>query len=442
MAEAVRSALAHCSRLGVAREVLSGLSEKDAAALLADWPIWARGEQMPPEEDWTTWVMLGGRGAGKTRAGAEWVRGVALGLAPYADLPAGRIALVGETYNDAREVMVEGISGILAVSAPWERPLWQPSRRRLEWPNGAVAQLFSANDPESLRGPQFHAAWSDELAKWTEGEATWDMLQFALRLGSAPRQVVTTTPRAVPLLKRLLADERTVVTRMSTAQNAANLAPAFLSSVVGRYDGTRLGRQELNGELIEDAEGALWSREALDNARLRSAPEMTRIVVAVDPPATSGAKADACGIVAAGVTADGVGCVLADRSVRGAIPQEWAARAVLLFHAVEADKLVAEVNQGGEMVANVIAQADATVPVTMVRASRGKWVRAEPVAMLYAQGRVRHVGTHSELEDEMCNFTAGGTAEGRSPDRLDALVWALTELMLRGSTTPPRVRRF
>ncbi|WP_232372238.1 DNA-packaging protein [Acuticoccus mangrovi] len=421
---------------------MAGLTPELAETLLGDWEVWARPEQMPPDGRWTTWLVLGGRGAGKTRAGAEWVRGMATGKTPYAKAPVGRIALVGETLADAREVMVEGISGLLAVSPPRERPEWQPSRRRLEWSNGAVAQIFSATDPESLRGPQFGAAWADELAKWPDPDASWDMLQFALRLGERPRQMVTTTPRPVPLLRRLMDDPRTALTRMATDANALNLAPGFLETVVGRYRGTRLGRQELDGELIEDRDDALWSRDEIDRGRVAEAPALQRIVVAIDPPATSGARSAACGIVAAGLGSDGHAYVLADATIARAGPKVWAERAVSLYHTLGADRLVAEVNQGGEMVETIVREADPTVPVQTVRASRGKWTRAEPVALLYGQGRVRHAGVFAELEDQMCNFVPAGTAEGVSPDRIDALVWALTVLMLEPTGASPRVRRF
>jgi phage terminase large subunit-like protein len=383
--------------------------------------------------------MMGGRGAGKTRAGAEWVRGMALGLNGFSEAPVGRIALVGETAADARDVMVEGVSGILAVHRQGERPVWLPSLKKLEWPNGVIAQLFSAEDPEALRGPQFGAAWSDEIGKWKQGEAAWDMLQFALRLGQQPQQVATTTPRATALVKRLLADKRTITTRATTRMNRYNLAPTFLETVVGRYAGTRLGRQELEGEMIEERADALWSRQMIEAARVTEAPPMVRIAVAVDPPATSGKRADACGIVAAGVDADGIGHVLADVTLASAKPHEWAAVAVALWRRLEADVLVVEVNQGGEMVSSVIREVDPNVPVTPVRATRGKYLRAEPVAALYAQGRVRHAGLFPALEDELCDFGAGGLSSGRSPDRLDALVWALTHLML-GVKGRPRVR--
>ena len=441
----VREALKAClGTEGGLRTFLADLPAALAEGLLGDWAVWARREQMPPRGDWTTWLILGGRGAGKTRAGAEWVRGMVAGRAPFAGQPAGRIALVGETFADAREVMVEGVSGILAISPRRERPVWQPSRRRLEWANGAVAQLFSAADPESLRGPQFDAAWADELAKWPQAEATWDMLQFGLRLGDRPRQVVTTTPRSVPLLKQLMGDKRTKMTRMSTADNRGNLAPGFLKAVVDRYKGTRLGRQELDGELVEDRDDALWRRAQIHRDRVALKPEIVRVVVAVDPPATSHSKSDACGIVAVGLGTDGRAYVLADRTMYRASPQAWAERAVALYHALEADRLVVEVNQGGEMVAAVVAQVDPAVPVTPVRATRGKWLRAEPVAQLYEQGRVSHVGVLPELEDQMCNFVPAGTSEGASPDRIDALVWALTALMLtaEAKTSVPRVRRF
>jgi len=433
-------------RLRAALRALDQRGDLDLAALAMtaaerdrirdDWSLWARPDQLPPAGDWTTWLLLGGRGAGKTRAGAEWVKAQALGRSPFADTPAGRIALVGETHADVRDVMIEGVSGLLRIHRRADRPQWKPSLRRLEWPNGAVAQAFSSEDPEALRGPQFEIAWADEVAKWRHAEEVWDMLQFGLRLGDRPRQVATTTPRPVPLVKRLVADSSTVVSRASTRANAFNLAPRFLDTVVGRYTGTRLGRQELDGELIEDRDDALWRRDEIERARCDTAPPMARIVVAVDPPATSGAAADACGIVAAGVNEAGIGHVLADHSARGLRPSEWAARALALYSALDADALVVEVNQGGEMVETILREIDPGVPVTSVRATRGKWLRAEPVAALYAQGRVRHVGCFPELEDELADFGPEGLSSGRSPDRMDALVWALTALMLKGGGRP------
>jgi predicted phage terminase large subunit-like protein len=412
---------------------LRGLTAREARAALAHWPSWARPEQLPPEGDWTTWLFLGGRGAGKTRAGAEWVRALATG-----PNPPERIALVAETHQDARETMVEGHSGLLAVHPKGERPRCQPSRRRLEWPNGVVAQWFSSEDPEGLRGPQFGAAWADELAKWRHADATWDMLQFGLRLGARPRQVVTTTPRPTTLLKRLLAEDGTVVTRAATAANAAHLPEAFLNAIIARFEGTALGRQELDGDLVEDTEGALWSRAAIDQGRVRAAPELTRLVVALDPAVTSNETSDACGIVVAGRGVDGRAYVVRDATLRGAPPDAWAARAIALWRELEADAIVAEVNQGGDLVTGLISALDAEVPVRGVRASRGKVTRAEPVAALYAQGRVSHVGTFAELEDEMCAFTP--TMKGaKSPDRVDALVWAITALDMIAAPRP-RIR--
>ncbi|AXS39954.1 terminase family protein [Breoghania sp. L-A4] len=420
--------------------LLASLSRAETERFSRDFSIFARPDQLPPEGAWSTWLVMGGRGAGKTRTGAEWVRGMALGEPPYARKPIGRIALLGETQGEVREVMIEGVSGLLAVHRARERPVWLPSRRRLEWPNGAIAQAFSAEDPEGLRGPQFAAAWADELAKWRNAEETWDMLQFGLRLGDAPRQVVTTTPRPIPLMKRLLKDARTRVSRAATRANVGNLAPGFLETIVGRYAGTRLGRQELEGELIEDRVDALWRRDLIERARVEAAPELVRIVVAVDPPASSRRGADACGLVAAGIAADGHAYVLEDATLNEVQPLRWARAAIALYHRHQADCLVAEVNQGGEMVASVLAEADSSVPVRSVRATRGKWLRAEPVAALYEQGQVHHVGAFPALEDELCDFGLDGLSSGRSPDRLDALVWALTALCL-GRSGEPKVRR-
>lgn len=427
-------------RTGTLRELLASLSDEQVAAIHSDWQVWARDDQLPPVSTqqgapWRVWLVLGGRGAGKTRAGAEWIRAQALGVAPLAALPAKRIALVGETMADVRGVMVEGVSGLLAVHGDQERPKFEPSKMQLTWPNGAVAQMFSAENSEGLRGPQFDAAWCDEIGKWRNGEETWDMLQFALRLGEAPRVVATTTPRTVPLLKRLLDDEGTVVSRCSTAANRANLAPSFVDEMNRRYVGTALGRQELLGEMIEGRSGSLWREDWITAQRISEAPPLRSIVVAVDPPVTATASSDACGIVVAGKGEDHRFYVLADRSVQGREPQVWARAAVAARRDFDADRLVAEVNQGGDLVVGVLRQIDPAVSVRTVRASRGKWVRAEPVAALYAEGRVAHVGRHEALEDEMLAFGSDGRARGRSPDRLDALVWALSDLM---NPEPPR----
>jgi phage terminase large subunit-like protein len=302
-----------------------------------------------------------------------------------------------------------------------------------------VAQVFSAEDPESLRGPQFAAAWCDELAKWRHADATFDMLQFALRLGERPRQVITTTPRPIALLKRLLADPKTALTRAGTIKNARHLSPTFFDAVVGRYAGTRLGRQELDGEIIEERADALWTRASLEACRVGQAPALARIVVAVDPPASARQGSDACGLVAAGRADDGTCYVIADDTAAGLSPIGWARRAIALWRRHSADALIAEVNQGGDMVKAVIGEADPEVPVIPVRARRGKYLRAEPIAALYEQGRVKHVGVFPALEDEMCDFGPDGLSAGRSPDRLDALVWALTALTI-SARGEPRVR--
>ncbi len=367
--------------------------------------------------------MLGGRGAGKTRLGAEWVRSAAHSTAPYAERRHRHIALVGESEHDAREVMIEGVSGILRVSPRAERPNWIASRRRLEWPNGAVAQAFSAEDPESLRGPQFDAAWCDKLAKWRHAEAAFDMLQFGLRVGSRPRQLITTTPRPIPLIKRLLADPRTAVTRAPTQANAAFLSPAFLDEILAHYAGTRLGRQEIDGEIIEDRPDALWSRGTIEHTRVAAAPPLIRIAVGIDPPASSRPGSDACGIVAAGISKDGIVHVLEDATVAGTAPEVWSARAIWLYRKLEADTLVAEVNQGGDMVRAVLRQVDPAVPLKTVHATRGKFLRAEPVAALYAQGRVKHVGRLWPSWRTRC-ATSASTAFLRAVRRIVSTRWS------------------
>ncbi len=424
-------------------EFVARLTKDQYSRLLPRFGLFAHDHQLPPSvgnngEPWTTWLLIGGRGAGKTRAGAEWIK--MLANAPRQDDEIDRrIALVGETEHETREVMIEGVSGLLAVHPRDARPVWSPTRRRLEWNNGAIAQAFSAEDPESLRGPQFSAAWADELAKWRHAETTFDMLQFGLRLGARPRQVITTTPRPIALLKRLIADPTSVVTRAATRANAFHLSPAFIDTVVKRYDGTRLGRQELDGEIIDDRPDALWSRGGIEACRVAEAPSLQRIVVAVDPPVSATKGADACGLVAAGRAENDMVYVIADETVSGLSPAGWAAKAIALWRRLEADALVVEVNQGGDMVRSVIREADSSVPVIAVRAHRGKWLRAEPVAALYEQRRVKHTGVFQALEDEMCDFGLDGLSSGRSPDRLDAMVWAVTHLTY-GGRGGPRVR--
>ncbi|MCC0016628.1 MAG: DNA-packaging protein [Rhodobiaceae bacterium] len=354
-AASLLSDLAAYARTGRVGPTLGLLGTAHLEAILRDWRFWARREQIPPPGEWTSWLILGGRGAGKTRSGAEFVRAMALGHPPYAPMPVSPIALVGETYDETRAVMVEGASGILGVHKWEERPVWSPTKRTLQWPN------------------------------------------------------------------------------------AGNLAPGFLRDVVGRYVGTRLGRQELDGELIDDRPDTLFPRAVVDANRVAKPPDdLRRIVVAVDPPASSSTLADACGIVAAGADGFGNAYVLEDASVQGASPAAWARRAIGLYRRLHADRIVAEVNQGGEMVEAVLRQVDADVPVRRVRATRGKWLRAEPVAALYEQGRVRHAGTFAELEDEMADFGPDGLSDGRSPDRLDALVWAITALI---GPADPKIRR-
>lgn len=383
----LRSALTHLHEAGLVEEFLKQGLLAEQVRLNHDFAVFAHPHQEHAETGndnvpWTTWLILGGRGAGKTRTGAEWVRALVHGVPPYADQKFGNLALIGETEHDAREVMIEGQSGLLSVSPDAQRPVWSPSRRRVEWDNGAVAQVFSAEDPESLRGPQFDAAWCDELAKWRHADEAFDMLQFGLRLGTRPRQLITTTPRPIPLVKRLITDPRTRVTRAGTQANKDFLAPTFLDAVVGRYANTRLGRQELDGELIEDRPDALWSRGMIESCRVATVPPLERIVVAIDPPGASRQGADACGIVAAGIAGNGWIYVLEDASAAGLSPLAWAQKAIAVYQRLKANVIVAEVNMGGEMVRAVLHQVDPHVPVKQVHATRDKFVRAEPVAAL------------------------------------------------------------
>jgi phage terminase large subunit-like protein len=426
--------------------MLSRLPREARARLADDFAALSLRHQVPPRlgpdgAPWTTWLILGGRGAGKTRTGAEWVRGIVHATPPYAEHAYLRIALVGETEHDAREVMVEGPSGILQVSPAWQRPLWIPSRKRLEWANGAVAQVFSAEDPDSLRGPEFDAAWCDEIAKWRLAHKAFDNLQFGLRLGALPRQVVTTTPRPIPLIKKLVKDPRTLVTRAPTIANKELLSPAFLDAVVARYRDTRLGRQELDGEIIDDRADALWSPELIEKCRVEAAPPLINgIVIGVDPPGSSRPGAAACGIVAAGMSEEDVIYVIKDASVAGLSPAGWASRVAALYRALGANYVVAETNMGGEMVRATIQSVDRYVRVHEVSAGPGKWHRAAPIAALYEQGKVRHVGYFPDLEDEMCDFASDGLSGGRSPDRMDAMVWAAKTLW-DGAARCPRIRR-
>jgi phage terminase large subunit-like protein len=430
-------------------QIFSGYTQADFDSLDFDWHFWGRPEQIAPPGDWDNWLILAGRGFGKTRTGAEWVRANMCGDTPLTGGRWRHVALIAETAADARDVMVgdgrmlsdsTAGSGILQIHPTDFRPTYEPSKRRLTWPNGAIATLYNAVEPDQLRGPQHDAAWCDELAKWRYAQDTWDQLQFGLRLGDNPQTCITTTPRPILLLKNIIKDAGTVVTRGSTLNNAANLAAKFLDRIVRKYEGTRLGRQELYAELLEDLEGALWRHSVIDESRrkLSEIPELQRIVVAIDPAVSSEDDSNETGIIVAGLGVDGDGYVLDD--VSGVMaPLEWAREAISLYRARQADRIVAEVNNGGDMIENTLRMFDRNVSYGRVWASKGKFIRAEPVSSLYEQGRVHHVGTFTKLEDQMCSFTVDfdRKAMGYSPDRMDALVWALTELMVEPDERRP-----
>ena len=415
------------------RAILS--SEFDAAELEQleyCWPLWARQDQLAPPGAWRCWLLLGGRGSGKTRSAAEWIR------AEVESCRRARLALISPTADTLRRDVIEGASGLLAISPRWNRPQHEPSTRRLVWPNGAIAHCFSAEEPDRLRGPNLDAAWFDEIAACPLAEAVMDNLQMALRLpgpkGDAPRLVVSTTPRPLPLLRRLYADPSTVVTKSRTVDNSANLDAATLTYLRGRYAGTSLGRQELDAEILDAAEGALWTREMLDHTRVTAAPDLRRIVIAVDPAGGSSRGSDETGIIAVGRALDGSAYVLADLSGRFS-PDRWARRVAEAFVTYRADAIVAERNYGGDMVESTIRSVMRYARVKMVTATRGKAVRAEPIVALYEQGKIHHVGLLPGLEDQLCTWEP--LRSTHSPDRLDALVWALTELMV--TTTPSAI---
>jgi phage terminase large subunit-like protein len=395
--------------------LLRHLKKADAAKVYYDWKMWARENQIAPEGEWRIWLILAGRGWGKTLAITQWA------LEQARAMPKSRGALVAPTEADARDVLVEGESGILNIAPPDFMPKFEPSKRRLTFPNGSTARLFSADEPNRLRGPQHHWAVCDEIAAWDQPE-TFDMLLLGLRLGADPRCAIATTPRPVALIRRLLDDETAVVVRGSTYENRANLAPAFFEGIIRRYEGTSIGRQEIDGALLDEG-GTLFRRGLIEVARVQIHPELRRIVVAIDPAVTAHDGSDETGIVVAGIGVDGHGYVLEDASLKGS-PGEWARTAVEAFRLWEADRIVAEVNNGGDLVEHTVRTVDANVPLTQVRASRGKVARAEPVAALYEQGKVHHVGVFGDLEAQMCEGTS------KSPDRMDALVWAISELML------------
>lgn len=432
-----------------AETVYASFSDGERERLQYEWRAWARPEQLAPEGDWRIWLILAGRGFGKSRSGAEWVRAMA------ESGRAGRFALVARTAADVRDVLVEGESGIMAISPPWFRPIYEPSKRRLTWPNGAIATTYSADEPNSLRGPQHDAAWADEIAAWNDPDA-WDQLMFGLRLGSNPQCVATTTPRPTAIVRDIIADPRTAVTRGSTYDNAANLAPSALDAYRAKYEGTRLGRQELHAELLLDTPGALWSADRINAGRVRNAPPLIRVVVGVDPSGSSHRKgdeifgtgttarksSDEAGIVAVGLgkcackgnAQDLHGFVVADRS--GILsPEAWGKAAAAAFHALRADRVVMEKNYGGDMVETIMRMVDPRVTVREVVATRGKALRAAPIAALYEQGRVHHVGYLPELEDEMTTWDPLHSKE--SPGRLDALVWGLTDVMAGAGVGEP-----
>jgi len=413
--------------------VFRSMSQKQINEALYDWALWARSDQIAPTCSWHVWLIMTGRGWGKTRTGAEWIK-------IQAAKPGTRIALVGRTPADARDVMIEGESGILSVSPDWFMPVYEPSKRRLSWPNGSMATVYSSESPKSLRGPQHEKAWGDELAAWKNSES-YDNLMLGLRLGNNPQAVFTTTPKPINTVKEIVKSSKDrdggiQITVGKTYDNIVNLAPVFLKTVIKKYEGTTLGRQELDGVLLEDLPGALWKRSVIEDNRVSVAPQSSRIVVAIDPNVTASDDADEAGIVVASLGDNGQAYVLRDGSGKFS-PNEWAKRGVAFYAEYKADRIIAEVNNGGDLVEITIRTFDENVSYKSVHASRGKRARAEPVAALYEQGKVHHVGGDFEdLEDEMCTYMEGESIG--SPNRMDALVWALTELMLGGSE--PRIR--
>ena len=409
---------------GLRTRILAEMSPRECAQVFYDWALWARPDQAPPPGDWIVWLILAGRGAGKTRAGAEAVR---LWSQSFSF-----VNLIGPTADDVRDVMVLGDSGVLNCCRKDERPRYLASAARLEWPNGAMSLLFSAEEPDRLRGHQHMKLWCDELAAWRRPE-TFDQAMFGLRLGAKPQMVVTTTPRPTKIIKQLAADNDTIVTRGSTFDNRSHLARAFLDRIARRYDGRLIGRQELMAEIVEETPGALWTRALIERQLIapQDAPrEFAEVVVAVDPPARSGSKADECGLVVAAKAADGRLFVLADLTSQGDSPAAWAARAGAAYRGFSANRVVAEINNGGDMVAEVLRQAEPGLPVRTVTATRGKYLRAEPVAAAYERGLVFHAGTFAKLEDQLCALTPDYDRHaGGSPDRADALVWAIADLI-------------
>ena len=418
------------------QRVISKLTPEQALAFDADFEIWAHKNQLPPPETgWRTWLMMAGRGFGKTRAGAEWIFKLANGK------PGVRVALAGATIADARSIMVEGVSGLLAVANRYRRRLkWEPSINRLSWPNGSQAELFSGDSPDGLRGPEHDFGWADELAKWRKPEETWMNLQFGLRRGSRARALITTTPRPLQILHGIEADPFTITTRGRTSDNI-NLDQRVIDVLNASYAGTRVGEQELNGVLLSDVEGALWTKETIRRARVTRPLSFDRIVVGVDPPASDGARSDACGIVVCG-SMKGALYVLEDATVRGLSPEGWSNRVAAAAARWDTHLIVAEANIGGSMVGSVLKAADLGLFVRLVHATRGKCARAEPIALKFESGKAFFAGEFPELEAELGGMIAGGDYDGpgRSPDRADAMVWAMTVLS-ETRTGVPRVAR-
>jgi phage terminase large subunit-like protein len=409
------------------------LDGRTAKSLNADFTTFHHEGQLPPDSEWRTWMILAGRGFGKTRAGAEWV------LAQMRATPCARIALIAATLDEARRVMVEGPSGLLRVAMDGEVHQWSAAQRTLSFKNGSMAILYSGANPESLRGPEHHFAWADELAKWKYSAETWDNLQMGLRMGKFPRATVTTTPRSVPVLRRILEAHDSVRTGGSTNNNL-HLPQSFVDAMQDHYGGTRIALQELEGRLFDDVEGSLWPLELINRCRVAcdGGFAVTRTVIGVDPPASANGT---CGIIVCATAKDGKAYVLADCSVAGASPEGWARAVADAATAFDADRVVAERNQGGAMVRSVLLAASATLPVELVHAAVGKSARAEPVAALFENGRAFFAGEFAELEAELTGLIPGGyVGEGKSPDRADAMVWALWALMLKGKKGAPRIR--
>lgn len=400
-------------------KLLNSLTEKEAEDILYDWEVWARPKQLPPKGNWFGWLLRSGRGFGKTRAGAEWVTDrVKKGFR--------RIALIGQTKADVRDTMIEvGESSILKISRPSFMPDYEPSKRRLTWPNGAIAISYSGDEPDQLMGPQHDTVWIDELAKFQYPQKTWDNMEFGLRIGPNPQVMITATPRPIPIIKNLIDDPDIRDVRGNSYENIDNLSERYIKRILGKYEGTRLGRQEIHGHILEDNPDALWTRKIIEDNRRNKAPKLIRIAVAVDPQATDNIMSSETGIVIGGICENKQGWILNDATIKGS-PDQWGNAAVTAYHKFLADRIIGEVNNGGDMVEYVIRSVDPKVSYKSVRASRGKYVRAEPVSALYEQGRIHHVGTFIDLEDQLCEWVPGD----KSPDRLDALVWLITELML------------